>query len=69
MHDEANVAYSDLLNNMMVGHEWLLDTLGVVPTIGWHLDPFGHTSANAMLFSEMGFDSFVFGRLDVQDRD
>ena len=37
------------------------------PRIGWHIDPFGHSNANARLFAEMGFDAIVFARADFQD--
>ena len=33
-----------------------------MPTVGWHIDPFGHTSTQAVLFAKMGFNMFVFGR-------
>lgn len=34
----------------------------VVPTVGWHIDPFGHTTTQPMLFAKMGFNMFQFGR-------
>ena len=30
--------------------------------MGWHIDPFGHTTGTAFLFSKMGFNMFQFGR-------
>jgi len=36
----------------------------VTPRIGWQIDPFGHSNANARLFYEMGFDAMFFGRQD-----
>ena len=38
--------------------------LGFVPTVGWQIDAFGHTSTNAALHAAMGFDAFFFMRLD-----
>lgn len=35
MHDEACPNYEDMINNMMIGHEWVLETFGVKPRIGW----------------------------------
>ena len=69
MHDEACTHYEDMINNMMLGHEFLLKEFGVVPRIGWHIDPFGHSSGNARLFADMGFDAWFFARLDFQDKD
>ena len=64
MHDEACTHYDDMLNNMMAGHDFAAKELGVIPRIGWQIDPFGHSAANARLFSDMGFDAFFFARTD-----
>ena len=68
MHDEACPTYEDMINNMMIGHDFILSEFGVKPRIGWQVDPFGHSNANARLFAEMGFDALFFGRLDYQDK-
>jgi len=67
MHDEACTHYEDQINNMHIGHQFLLKEVGVKPRIGWHIDPFGHSNANARLFAEMGFDALIFARGDFQD--
>ena len=69
MHDEACPTYDDMINNMLIGHEFILDTFGVKPRIGWQIDPFGHSNANARLFAEMGFDAWFFARLDYKDKE
>ena len=69
MHDEACPHYEDLINNMWAGHEFAKTELGAVPSIGWQIDPFGHSNTNARLMAEMGFDAFFFARLDYQDKD
>ena len=69
MHDEATPTYEDMINNMMHGHQFLKSEFGVVPRIGWSIDPFGHSSANARLFADMGFDAWYMARLDYQDKD
>ena len=68
MHDEACTHYDDMMNNMMAGHEGLEKTLGYTATIGWHIDPFGHSNANPRLFADMGFDAFFIARMDYEDR-
>jgi len=55
--DEACTNYEDIINNMMKGHQFLKSEFGVVPRVGWHLDAFGHSSTNARIFSEFGFEA------------
>ena len=69
MHDEACPHYEDFINNMQVGHDFVKKEFGFTPRVGWQIDPFGHSNANARLFAEMGFDAFFFARLDYQDKD
>jgi len=69
MHDEACPHYEDMINNMWVGHDFLKGEFGVTPRIGWHIDPFGHSSANPRLFADMGFEAWFFARLDWADKD
>lgn len=38
------------------------------PKIGWQIDPFGHSREMASIFAQLGFDGFLFGRLDYQDK-
>jgi len=35
MHDEACPIYEDMINNMMLGHEFILREFGTKPRIGW----------------------------------
>ena len=71
MHDEACTHHDDMMNNMLVGHEWLAREFGdyATPVIGWHIDPFGHSNGNPRLFAEMGFDAWFFARIDYEDKD
>lgn len=68
MSDEATTYYEDIIDQMTTGLTWAKNTFGVVPTIGWHLDPFGHQSSNAALFSQFGFNAWFFSRMDYQDK-
>lgn len=66
--DEACPNYEDLINNMIKGHEFLKSEFGVTPKVGWHLDSFGHSSANARLFADFGFEAMFVARLDRLDK-
>ena len=67
MHDEATPYYEDIIGNMAAGHEFLKNTFNVTPTIGWQIDPFGHSNTNSAFFSQMGFNGVWFARIDYQD--
>jgi lysosomal alpha-mannosidase len=67
MNDEAGTHYEATVEQMTLGHWFLLETFGIVPRIGWHIDPFGHSNTQAALFAHMGFDAFFFARIDYQD--
>jgi hypothetical protein len=68
MSDEANMYYEDFIDQMTVGLRWLKATFDYVPDVAWHIDPFGHHASSASLFSRMGFNSFMFSRIDYQDK-
>eukprot|EP00179_Madagascaria_erythrocladioides_P005108 CAMPEP_0198309554 /NCGR_PEP_ID=MMETSP1450-20131203/1914_1 /TAXON_ID=753684 ORGANISM="Madagascaria erythrocladiodes, Strain CCMP3234" /NCGR_SAMPLE_ID=MMETSP1450 /ASSEMBLY_ACC=CAM_ASM_001115 /LENGTH=981 /DNA_ID=CAMNT_0044012317 /DNA_START=93 /DNA_END=3038 /DNA_ORIENTATION=- len=67
MNDEAGTHYEAVINQMTLGHRFLTETFNVRPTVGWHIDPFGHASSQAAMFAHMGFDGFFFARIDQQD--
>ena len=68
MHDEAATHYMGMIDQTTLGHAFLKENLGVIPKVGWQLDPFGHSSTQSSFMSSlMGFDSLFFGRIDYQD--
>jgi hypothetical protein len=40
----------------------------MTPNIAWHIDEFGHSSVNAKLFAQMGYDAIFFARIDEDDK-
>jgi len=68
MHDEAAPNYVDMIDQTTLGHQFLLKEFGVVPSIGWQIDPFGHSATQASLYALMGMNAWFFGRIDWQDR-
>ena len=70
MHDEAAAHYVDMVDQTTLGHKFIMDEFGAdaAPTIGWQIDPFGHSATQAALLSyELGFDGLFFARSDYQD--
>ena len=57
-----------MINNMIIGHNFLKKEFGVTPKVGWMIDAFGHSSANARLFSDFGFDAFFVARDHKDDK-
>ncbi|KAM4749190.1 lysosomal alpha-mannosidase [Rhinophrynus dorsalis] len=71
MNDEAATHYSSIIDQMTLGLQFLKSTFGDCgrPRVAWHIDPFGHSREQALLFAQMGYDGLFFGRLDYQDKE
>ena len=68
-HDEGCLHFTTMIDQTTFGSQFLMEEFGITPSIGWHLDPFGHTSTQAsLLTADVGFDAFYFARIDYQDR-
>jgi len=68
MHDEAATHFMGMIDQTTLGHNFLKETFDYTPTVGWQIDPFGHSATQASLLSaEAGFDALYFGRIDYQD--
>lgn len=68
MHDEACTHYVSMIENTAFGHRFLKEEFDYVPTVGWQIDPFGHSATQASLLSaEVGFDALYFARIDWQE--
>ena len=57
-----------MIDQTTLGHRFLNEEFGYRPTVGWQIDPFGHSNTHAWLSSAVGFDGLFFGRIDYQDR-
>ena len=68
-NDEANPSVFGIVNQMTVGHEYLLKNFGVQPKFGWQIDPFGHSSATPSMFALMGFEALVINRIHFAEKD
>ncbi|XP_078101456.1 alpha-mannosidase 2-like [Sander vitreus] len=63
MADEANSHYFALLDQLMEGHQWMQRHLGVKPSTGWAVDPFGHSPSMAYLLKGAGLSHMVIQRV------
>ena len=60
--DECTANYEDIIGNFYKSHRWLMDEFDYTPRVGWNIDAFGHTQANAALFHDLGFEALFFAR-------
>ena len=44
MHDEAATHYIAMVDQTTLGHRFLKDEFDKIPTVGWQIDPFGHSA-------------------------
>ncbi|CAJ1069855.1 Hypothetical predicted protein [Xyrichtys novacula] len=63
MADEANSHYFALLDQLMEGHLWMQRHLGVQPSSGWAIDPFGHSPSMTYLLKGAGLQNMVIQRV------
>ena len=56
------------MDNVALGHKFLLSEFGIRPTVGWLPDSFGHSAANADLYPKMGMSSLFFSRISYFDK-
>ncbi|KAI6205292.1 Alpha-mannosidase [Aphelenchoides besseyi] len=64
--DEANSLVFSILMQMLEGHEWVQNHLGVIPENHWSIDPFGHSPVMAYLIKEAGFKNAVLNRVHYE---
>ncbi|CAM9878394.1 unnamed protein product, partial [Phaeothamnion confervicola] len=71
MNDEAAAHYAAMIDQTTLGHRFIAATFGAaaLPSVGWQIDPFGHSATQASLLGgAAGFDALFFGRIDYADR-
>ena len=69
MNDEANPTAEAVIHQMTDGNQFILENFGLngLPSVGWHVDPFGHSWVTGGLWAQAGFDAFAVHRIDYLD--
>ena len=67
--EESVANYDDIVANFVKGHGWIKQEFGeqAAPTVGWNIDPFGHTQANAAIYHDLGFEALFFSRAGADE--
>ncbi|XP_063229652.1 alpha-mannosidase 2-like [Bacillus rossius redtenbacheri] len=63
MTDEATVHMYAMLDQLIEGHMWVKNNLGIVPKSGWSVDPFGHGSTVPYMLRQAGVGNTVIQRV------
>ena len=66
MNDEAIPSYKQALIQMRLGLDMMNHTFGKRPTIGWQIDPFGHSAVTVSNFHKLGYDAFIGDRMSSE---
>ena len=62
-HDESIPDYRSAIEQMVVGQQFLNETFGIVPHIGWQVNSFGETAITPSIYAMLGIDSLVNSRI------
>lgn len=62
MPDEASTHYTAILDQMMEGHLWIAETLGLTINTSWAIDPFGHSPTIAYFNRKAGIKNMLIQR-------
>lgn len=63
MPDEASTHYGAVVDQLIEGHQWLQENLGVRPVTAWVNDPFGYSSTLPYLWQRAGLQNLVILRI------
>ena len=63
MPDEASTHYVSVIDQLIEGHQWLIENLGVKPKNSWSNDPFGYSSTMPYLWKQAGMENMVILRI------
>ena len=69
MNDEALPSYKESMLQMRLGLDFLKETFGIRPNIGWQIDPFGHSTVTVSVLHKLGYDGLVGNRISQDFKD
>ena len=63
INDEATPLYYNIIDQIRIGHQYLLQEFGIIPQTAWYIDSFGHSAGNAQVLAQLDFENLVLGRM------
>uniref|UniRef100_A0A1I7VA13 Alpha-mann_mid domain-containing protein n=2 Tax=Loa loa TaxID=7209 RepID=A0A1I7VA13_LOALO len=64
MNDEATPYFWEVIENIIIGHQYVQEILNITPTTSWSVDPFGHGLMMPYLLMLSGINQMVIGRIN-----
>ncbi|EFO20374.1 hypothetical protein LOAG_08114 [Loa loa] len=64
MNDEATPYFWEVIENIIIGHQYVQKILNITPTTSWSVDPFGHGLMMPYLLMLSGINQMVIGRIN-----
>ena len=66
--DEATTQFDSLIDNFMVGQQWLQREFGHHSKVSWSIDALGVSSGYARLAKYVGFDMMVYSKINSYEK-
>lgn len=66
--DEALTQYDALIDNFMIGQQWLQREFGHHSKVSWSIDALGISSGYARLARDVGFDMMVYSKVNSYEK-
>ena len=63
MQDEVLADYRSMFQNLKAGIQFVNDTFGRRPRVGWQIDPFGSSRVTSALYASLGYEAVMINRI------